>query len=73
MGTNPPSPVEPGQSTSEFGALIGAVVANLLALVVDFGVKLTAAQQTDILALQGSITALATAYIIGRSVRKVGS
>ena len=64
---------EAGTTTSEFQVGIGTALADILALVVSFGVHLTAAQQGDILGLAGLVSAVAVSYIISRGVRKSGT
>ena len=69
-----PTPVaEAGTSTSEFQVGIGTALADIVALVVSFGVHLTAAQQGDILGLAGLVSALAVSYIVSRGIRKSGT
>ena len=64
---------ESGTTTSEFKALIGTALADVLALAVSFGVHLTAVQQTDILSIAGLVTAAAVSYIVSRGIRKSGT
>ena len=64
---------EPGTSTSEWKVLLGTGAADAVGLAVDFGVKLTSQQQTDLLGFIAFLTAAASAYIVSRGIRKRGT
>lgn len=52
-----------------FGGLVLAVVQNVVALLVVFGVDLTEAQTAAILGVSGAVLALATSFVVRANVK----
>lgn len=73
-----PIPVaEPGVTTSEFQGLVaasGVLIAGGIAVINDFGVRITETQKFDLISLDGALLMFAwIAYGVYRSWRKRGT